>query len=105
MDIGGGFGTLSRLMLSFFNKSKCILIDLPEICITSAYYLKLNFPKKKIVLFSDVFDSKGFSSELISEADILIIPSWSIKYLPTDFVNLTINTASLGVMTKDYGTY
>ena len=51
MDIGGGFGNLSRLMLSFFNKSKCILIDLPEICITSAYYLKLNFPKKKIVLF------------------------------------------------------
>lgn len=105
MDIGGGFGNLSRLMLSFFNKSKCVLIDLPEVCIASSYYLKANFPKKKIVLFSDAFDAETFNIDLINNADVLIIPSWSIKYLPANFIDLSINTASLGEMTKEYGNY
>ena len=48
LDLGGGFGGLSRLLLNFNNKSKCIIIEQPEICAVASYYMKLNFPNKKI---------------------------------------------------------
>ena len=47
LDLGGGFGSLSRLLITI-KTSKCILIEQPEVCLIAAYYLK-KFSQKKIV--------------------------------------------------------
>jgi len=105
LDLGGGFGNLSRLILQLYQNSKCIVVDIPEVCITTAYYLKSNFPNKKISLLSDIDLDHSFDDKKIFDSDILIIPSWAIKNLPKNLVNLTINTASLGEMSKEYGDF
>lgn len=105
LDLGGGFGNLSRLFLQFYSNSKCVLVDIPEVCVASSYYLKSNFPQKKISLLSDINLVNSFNDKKILDSDILIIPSWAIKHLPDNFVNLTLNTASLGEMSKDYGEF
>jgi putative sugar O-methyltransferase len=106
LDLGGGFGRLSRILLNFNINSKCIIIEQPEICAVANFYMKSNFPKKKILNYEDL---KNFSSqdEIFTkiEFDILILPSFVIEKIPDNYVNLSINTASLGEMSKDFGNY
>ncbi len=105
LDLGGGFGNLSRLLLQYYPKSKCVLVDLPEVCVAASYYLKSNFPNKKISLLSDINIENTFLDKKIVDSDILIIPSWAIKNLPENFVNLTLNTSSLGEMSEEFGNF
>ena len=46
LEIGGGFGSLSRLILNNHNV-KYFLVDLPEANLMSNYYLQSHFPEKK----------------------------------------------------------
>ena len=106
LDLGGGFGGLSRLLLNFNNKSKCIIIEQPEICSVASYYMKLNFPNKKILNYNDLKNNPNKENLFKNkEFDILILPNWCIKFIPDNFTNLTINTTSLGEMSKQYSEY
>lgn len=106
LDLGGGFGSLSRLLITINKTSKCILIEQPEVCLIAAYYLKKNFPKKKLLTYSDYRNlsdkSKFFENK---DFDILILPSWCFSEIPNDYIDLSINTTSLGEVSKDYGKY
>ena len=46
---------------------------------------------------SKFFENKDF--------DILILPSWCFSEIPNDYIDLSINTTSLGEVSKDYGKY
>ena len=81
------------------------MVDLPEVCVAASYYLKSNFPNKKISLLSDINIENTFLDKKIVDSDILIIPSWAIKNLPENFVNLTLNTSSLGEMSVEFGNF
>tara|TARA_B100000780_G_C21114147_1_gene450551 strand:- start:692 stop:1999 length:1308 start_codon:yes stop_codon:yes gene_type:complete len=106
LDLGGGFGGLSRLLLNFNNKSKCIIIEQPEICSVASYYMKLNFPNKKILNYNDLKNNPNKENLFKNkEFDILILPNWYIEFIPDNFTNLTINTTSLGEMSKQYSEY
>jgi putative sugar O-methyltransferase len=106
LDLGGGFGSLSRILLNFNINSKCIIIEQPEICAVANFYMKSNFPKKKILNYEDFKNSKSQNKLFESiEFDVLILPSFSIENIPDNFVNLSINTASLGEMSKEFGMY
>jgi putative sugar O-methyltransferase len=106
LDLGGGFGGLSRVLLNYNNKSKCIIIEQPEICAVASYYMKLNFPNKRIINYSDFKDNTN-KDDLFKnkEFDIMILPHWCIEFIPDDFINLTINTTSLGEMSKQHAEY
>ena len=53
LDIGGGYGGLSRMLKNYYHNSTFVIIELPELCLLSSYYLYCNFPLKKIGTFSD----------------------------------------------------
>ena len=68
--------------------------------------MKLNFPNKKILNYIDV--KNNLNQENLfkkKEFDILILPHWCIEFIPDNFINLTINTNSLGEVSKKYGEY
>ena len=49
------------------------MVDLPEVCVAASYYLKSNFPNKKISLLSDINIENTFLDKKIVDSDILII--------------------------------
>ena len=105
LDLGGGYGLLTRYLLSYFYNSKGILIELPETCILASYYLKKNFPKKKIKILSNLNKNFTINQKSFEDTDIFILPTWSISKLSDNLIDLVVNTASLGELSKEYGEY
>lgn len=96
LEIGGGFGSLSRIILK--NKNvKYFMIDLPEANLITNYYLQSNFPEKKIFNYSNYKKSK--LEESIKDFDIFILPPRILdkKDIKYDFI---INTRSFMEMNK-----
>lgn len=96
LEIGGGFGSLARVILK--NKNvKYFLVDLPEANLISNYYLQSHFPQKKIFNYLDY--KKYKLKDCVEDYDIFILPpkileKENIKY---DFI---INTRSFMEMNK-----
>ena len=69
-----------------------ILIDLPESNFITAYFLKKNFPKKRIIIDSDL-DNNILSRASLKKGDIFIISPWiKLKNFKIDFF---INSRSM----------
>ena len=97
LEIGGGFGELSRIILN--NKNvKYFLVDLPESNLMCNYYLQSHFPKKKIFNYSDY--KKYKLEDNIENFDIFILPSRTLinQDIKFDFI---INTSSFMEMNKN----
>ena len=88
LEIGGGYGGLSQILINNLN-AKYFLIDLPETNVLSSFYLKKNFPKKKLLL-SEEFNSKN-TEEIIKKNDIFILTPNKLRKLKINF-DLIINT-------------
>ena len=97
MEIGGGFGSLARIIIK--NKNvKYFLVDLPEANLMSNYYLQSHFPEKKIFNYLNFKEYE--IEEQISKFDIFILPPNALnnKNIFFDFI---INTRSFIEMKKE----
>ena len=105
LDIGCGFGGSARL-LHYYTPNACqILLDLPETLFLTAYYLKYNFPNKKIALLEDVYSHLDNLEAMIEEYDFIIIPPFVLDYLKDKSVDLVVNASSLAFMSEEYLNY
>ncbi len=105
LDIGCGFGGSARLLSAYTPNATQILLDLPETLFLTAYYLKYNFPNKKIALLEDVYPHLDNLEMIIAEYDFIIIPPFVLDYLKPKSVNLVVNASSLAFMSKEYLDY
>ena len=97
VEIGAGFGSLIGKLKSQFPKSRCILLDLPELSAVQTYYLFNSFPETNICLYDDYLKmgTKVFSNEF----DFLILPGWIIEEVGAEDADLFINMRSMMEMT------
>jgi putative sugar O-methyltransferase len=105
LDIGAGYGGLARILKYYIPHSTYILIDLPESLMLSAYFLKYNFPDKKIALLDDIINELNHFNDIMKKYDFIIIPPSILKSIKTESIDLVINTASLGFMAEEYLTF
>jgi putative sugar O-methyltransferase len=105
LDIGTGYGALPAILKNYIPNSCYILTDLPEVITFGAYYIKYNFPDKKIALLEDVIDQMDSFDRLVLEYDFIILPSKAIEDIPDSSIDLVINTASLGFLSREYLDY
>jgi len=102
LDIGSGYGALSRILRYYTPNSCHILLDLPETLIMTSYFIKYNFPNAKIALLEDIIDGLDHFDTLVKTYDFIIIPPSVLTALKMQSVDLVINTASMGFMQKEY---
>lgn len=103
LDIGTGYGALP-VILKYYRENACyILVDLPEVTIFTAYYVKYNFPDAKIALFDDVVQEEF--AMMLETYDFIIMPSREVSRIPKEAVDLVINTASMGFLSQEYLSY
>jgi len=105
LDIGCGFGGSARLLNAYTPNACQILLDLPETLFLTAYYLKYNFPNKKIALLEDVYSNLDNLDEMIEEYDFIIIPPFVLDYLKANSIDLVVNASSLAFMSEEYLNY
>lgn len=99
LEIGAGYGSLTRLILQNFNV-KIFIIDLPEAALLSNYYLQSNFPEKKIFNLKD-FDINNYKidEKSLKENDIFILPPKALKDIKFKF-DFIINARSFAEMSE-----
>ncbi len=100
LDLGGGYGGLSRLLKNIYKNSTIVIIELPEVCFLANFFLKQNFANKKIGTFKDFDKTQKISLEDLKKYDFVILPQPFIKLFEDNIFNLVINTTSLGEMTN-----
>jgi len=105
LDIGVGFGGSSRILSYYTPNTTQILLDLPETLFLTAYYLRYNFPNKKIALLADIYPYLDNLDEVIAEYDFIIIPPFVLDYIKDKSIDLVINASSLAFMSEEYLTY
>ena len=92
-EIGGGYGSLSEIILNNYS-SKLISIDLPEANLLTNYYLQESFPEKKFYIYEDYLENNELKEEDINNYDIFILPPW-VKISNNVKIDLFINTRSM----------
>jgi len=105
LDIGVGFGGSTRILHHYRPNITQILLDLPETLFLTAYYLKYNFPNKKIALLEDIYPHLDNLEEIIEEYDFIIIPPFVLDYLKDKSIDLVVNASSLAFMSEEYLEY
>ena len=101
-DIGGGYGALAHRIKKNFPNAICLLFDLPEQNYISNYYLKTLNPAAKVLDLENLMrlkNVKSLDSLKIKKIDIInydyiILPGYLIKQLPSNFVDVFVNTRS-----------
>ena len=53
LDIGGGYGGLSRVLKHYYTQSTFVIIELPELCLLWFLLFKKCFPNSKIGIYQN----------------------------------------------------
>ena len=94
LEIGAGYGILFYYTSKAF-KNFCYLdFDLPEVLCCATYYLMKCFPDKKFLLYGE----GKMDEEAIKENDFIFMPSYVIKEIPDNSIDICINMSSLSEM-------
>jgi putative sugar O-methyltransferase len=100
LDIGGGYGGLSRVLKYFYSKSTFVITELPELNLLANYFLTQCFPSAKVGTSKDFKEKKTILKDDLNKYDfVLINPSYLNKF-ENNIVDISINTTSLGEMTN-----
>ena len=78
-----------------------MIIELPELCMLSNYFLQTNFNEKSIGTFKDFKDSNKINEEDLKKFDFVILPQFFIEKFERNIFDITINTMSLGEITDE----
>jgi len=97
VEIGGGYGGLAYFLNKTIENFTYIDFDLPENMALTAYYVMNSFPGKKVLLYGE----GELTEENINRYDIIIMPNFEIKKLPSQKINLAFNSYSLAEMSAE----
>ena len=101
LDLGGGYGSLTRLLKHYYRKSTFIIFEVPEACFIASYFLKKNFPDSKIGLPLEFENKDSIGISDLEKYDFIILPQPFLNRFKSDVVDLFINTISLCEMTNE----
>lgn len=97
LEIGAGSGNLASFF-HYYNKSKIVIVDLPETILFSMCFLRSIFPKAPMLLPHEIGDSRLDAGALAKHDFIFLLPS-QIDRLPDDCFDIAVNTFSFQEMT------
>lgn len=98
LEIGGGFGGLTRVLKLYFPNAKFILLDLPEANALSTYFLHANFPHSRFFLLTDLRNGENLDW---NTRDFAILPGWCSEHIAPRVADYVINTRSMQEMTRE----
>jgi hypothetical protein len=98
-EIGGGWGGFAYQFKTLFDNVTYIVVDLPEVILFSALYLKTMFPEKKLKIVSE-FDATNTLSNWM-KYDFIFISPIQLGSFEIDRIDLLVNMVSFQEMTSN----
>jgi len=97
-EIGNGAGGQAYKVISDFNESLTyVLMDIPEVLVFASYFLMVNFPTKKTLLYGE----DDFVKETTENYEIILQPNFVLPDIETHSVDLFLNDCSFSEMESD----
>lgn len=94
IELGGGFGGMSYYFNRDSKNKVYVDIDLPENLALASFYLMHALPEKKVFLFGE----GELTAETFKNYDIIMLPNFEVKKIPTNSTDLVYNSYSLAEM-------
>ena len=104
LDIGGGYGGLTRFLKMFIKNLLCNNRITRTMHVVSLFF-KRNFADKKIGTLSDFKDKSKIFYDDLKHFDFVILPQNFMEKFDNEVFDLIINTTSLGEMTDEMQNY
>lgn len=102
LDIGSSFGVLSALLKKEHPGSHHILVDFPEQLVLAHYFLGMLFREPRIAGVKEISELDQITADFIQEYDFVLIPCGLFSRISPETVDLVVNVASLGEMTRKW---
>lgn len=102
LEIGGGFGGLTRVLKKLFTNAKFILLDLPEGNATSTYFLNKEFPDSQFFYLDNLRNGEHIDWAV---HDFAILPGWCSESIAGEIIDFAINTRSMQEMRSETISY
>ncbi len=96
-EIGGGYGGFAYYLLRDRPDITYINFDIPQTLLTCSFYLMSLFPERTMNLFDE---STNMDEITIRKGELILYPNFMLPFLPSDSVDLFINTGSLSEMDR-----
>lgn len=96
VELGGGFGGMAYYLIRDSKNKVYVDIDLPENLALASFYLMHAFPEKKVFLFGE----GELTEETFKDYDIILLPNFEVKKIPTCSTDLVFNSYSLAEMSE-----
>ena len=96
-DLGAGYGKLAFFTLRNIERFCFIDFDLPETLCLAAYYLMKSWPSQKTLLYGE----EDYSQSMHDQYDLIFMPSYEIRKVGQNSIDLFMNKNSLGEMNKE----
>jgi putative sugar O-methyltransferase len=97
IELGGGFGGMSYYFNRDSKNKVYVDIDLPENLALASFYLMHALPEKKVFLFGE----GELTEEIFNYYDIIMLPNFEVKNIPTSSTDLVFNSYSLAEMSEN----
>lgn len=104
-DIGGGYGRLARYFTGVFPRSTYILLDLPESVALASFFLRSAMPRARIGTIREFAPDAPITPEALEGYTYVVLPWWYVQNLSDASVDLFINVASMGEMSRAFVEY
>ena len=95
-ELGGGHGSLARVLKASLNVKTYIICDIPESLFFSAGFLTINFPNANFA-FVDEENYKSVAAN-VKDYDFIFVPTGLESVFSETKIDIFINTHSLGEM-------
>lgn len=96
IELGGGFGGMAYYFNRDSKNKVYVDIDLPENLALASFYLIHTLPEKKVFLYGE----DELTTETFKNFDIILLPNFAVKNIPTNSTDLVFNSYSLAEMTE-----
>ncbi len=100
LDIGSSYGVMTYLLRREHPHSRHILIDFPEQLLLARYFLKSSLPALRVASLSKWGGGKSLTRSELLGYDVILLPCGSYGRIEPGFVDVVMNFASLGEMTR-----
>jgi hypothetical protein len=97
-EIGGGYGELGYFAL-LSSGIRYVDFDLPEVLLIASYWLCSVLPERRIALYGELSPKSVFDD--IENYDAILFPNFCLPHLPSDSVDVFLNTRSLSEMAAE----
>jgi putative sugar O-methyltransferase len=96
-EIGGGMGGLASTVLSKAEgEVTYVIVDIPEVLLLASFMIMAASPEKTVLLYGE----GPFSSQALSEYDVILMPNFMLPELGDGSVDLFFNSNSLTEMDR-----